>query len=311
MEFFRIKNDIPFMRYAKGTVFVSALFFVAAIAALAVRGLNLSIDFTGGTLVELHYAHPADVNAIRTALEQAGYGAGTVQNFGSAQDVLIRLPLQEGKTSAQVSEDMLFVLRKQESAVEMRRVEYVGPQVGAELLENGILALMLVSALIMFYLAIRFEWRFSVGAIVATAHDVVIVLGLFALFQWEFSLTVLAAVLAVLGYSVNDTVVVFDRIRENFRKMRKGTPAEIIDNAVTSTLSRTIMTSTTTQLMVLAMLLLGGEILHYFALALFIGILVGTYSSVLVASPVLLWLGLTRESLLPVEKEGAEIDDLP
>jgi preprotein translocase subunit SecF len=311
VEFFRIKNDIPFMRYAKGTVFVSALFFVAAIAALAVRGLNLSIDFTGGTLVELHYAHPADVNAIRTALEQAGYGAGTVQNFGSAQDVLIRLPLQEGKTSAQVSEDMLFVLRKQESAVEMRRVEYVGPQVGAELLENGILALMLVSALIMFYLAIRFEWRFSVGAIVATAHDVVIVLGLFALFQWEFSLTVLAAVLAVLGYSVNDTVVVFDRIRENFRKMRKGTPAEIIDNAVTSTLSRTIMTSTTTQLMVLAMLLLGGEILHYFALALFIGILVGTYSSVLVASPVLLWLGLTRESLLPVEKEGAEIDDLP
>lgn len=311
MEFFRIKNDIPFMRYAKSTVFVSALFFVAAIAALAVRGLNLSIDFTGGTLVELHYAHPADVNAIRTALEQAGYGAGTVQNFGSAQDVLIRLPLQEGKTSAQVSEDMLFVLRKQESAVEMRRVEYVGPQVGAELLENGILALMLVSALIMFYLAIRFEWRFSVGAIVATAHDVVIVLGLFALFQWEFSLTVLAAVLAVLGYSVNDTVVVFDRIRENFRKMRKGTPAEIIDNAVTSTLSRTIMTSTTTQLMVLAMLLLGGEILYYFALALFIGILVGTYSSVLVASPVLLWLGLTRESLLPVEKEGAEIDDLP
>jgi preprotein translocase subunit SecF len=311
VEFFRIKNDIPFMRYAKSTVFVSALFFVAAIAALAVRGLNLSIDFTGGTLVELHYAHPADVNAIRTALEQAGYGAGTVQNFGSAQDVLIRLPLQEGKTSAQVSEDMLFVLRKQESAVEMRRVEYVGPQVGAELLENGILALMLVSALIMFYLAIRFEWRFSVGAIVATAHDVVIVLGLFALFQWEFSLTVLAAVLAVLGYSVNDTVVVFDRIRENFRKMRKGTPAEIIDNAVTSTLSRTIMTSTTTQLMVLAMLLLGGEILYYFALALFIGILVGTYSSVLVASPVLLWLGLTRESLLPVEKEGAEIDDLP
>lgn len=311
MEFFKIKNDIPFMRYAKSTVFVSALLFVAAVAALAVRGLNFSIDFTGGTLVELHYSHPAEIDEIRAVLAQAGYGAGTVQNFGNAQDVLIRLPLQEGKTSVQVSEDMLIVLRKHESNVELRRVEFVGPQVGSELLENGILALMLVSALIMFYLAMRFEWRFSVGAIVATAHDVVIVLGLFALFQWEFSLTVLAAVLAVLGYSVNDTVVVFDRIRENFRKMRKGSPAEIIDNAVTATLSRTIMTSTTTQLMVLAMLLLGGEILHYFALALFLGILVGTYSSVLVASPVLLWLGITRESLLPVQKEGEEIDDLP
>ncbi len=303
MEFFRIKKDIPFMSYARTTSVISALTFLAAVVFLAARGLNLGIEFTGGTVMEVRYPQAVEIQQVRGVLEGGGFRDASVQNFGTSLDVLIRLPVKQGVTSAQLSEQVLQALRKQTAGVEIRRVEFVGPQVGAELVNDGGLALILVSIGIMIYLAVRFEWRFAVGAIIATAHDVVIILGLFAFFQWEFTLTVLAAVLAILGYSVNDTVVVFDRIRENFRKMRKGTIPEIIDNAITRTLSRTIMTHVTTQLMVFSMLFLGGESLYYFALALTIGIVVGTYSSVLVASPIVMWLGISRADLMPVKKE--------
>ncbi|MEK7321661.1 MAG: protein translocase subunit SecF [Pseudomonadota bacterium] len=311
MEFFRIKNDIPFMRYARITTVVSAIMFVLAVAALGIRGLNFSIDFTGGTVIELHYPHAAELEKIRGALEGSEYRDVTVQNFGSTQDVMIRLRLQEGVSSAQASESVMTLLRAQDPNVELRRVEFVGPQVGEELYNGGALALLLVCAGIMIYLAIRFEWRFAVAAIIANMHDVVIILGFFAFFQWEFSLAVLAGVLAVLGYSVNESVVVFDRIRENFRKMRKTSVPEIIDNAITRTMSRTIITHTTTEMMVLAMLFFGGEALFYFALALTIGILFGIYSSVLVASPIVMWLGVSRENMMPVKKEGAEFDARP
>lgn len=303
MELFRIQRDIPFMRSARATIFISALIFAAAIVLLIARGLNLSIEFTGGTLIEARYAQAAQLDPIRAALAKNGFKDVSAQSFGSAKDVLIRLPNQEGVSNEKLSEKVRDTLRAQDSSVELRRVEFVGPQIGEELVNDGGLALILVSIGIMIYLAMRFEWRFSIGAIVATAHDVIIILGLFALFQWEFSLAVLAAILAILGYSVNDTVVVFDRIRENFRKMRAGTVPEIIDNAITRTLSRTIMTSFTTQLMVLAILFLGGETLFYFALALTIGIVVGTYSSVLVASPIVMWLGISRANLLPAKQE--------
>ncbi len=311
MEFFRIKKDIPFMSYARVTTAISLVTFILAIAALGMRGLNFSIDFTGGTVMELHYPHAADVQMIRGALEGGEYRDVTVQNFGSTQDVMIRLRLQEGVSSAQASESVMTLLRAQDPNVELRRVEFVGPQVGEELYNGGALALLLVCAGIMVYLAIRFEWRFAVAAIIANMHDVVIILGFFAFFQWEFSLAVLAGVLAVLGYSVNESVVVFDRIRENFRKMRKASVPEIIDNAITRTMSRTIITHTTTEMMVLAMLFFGGEALFYFALALTIGILFGIYSSVLVASPIVMWLGVSRENLMPVKKEGAELDARP
>jgi preprotein translocase subunit SecF len=304
MEFFRIKKDIPFMRYAGVTSIVSALTFVAALYFLFAKGLNLGVDFTGGTVMEVSYSQPADLPKVRSAMQTGGYADATVQNFGTSRDVLIRLPLRQGLSSAQLSEQVLRVLNGQDQKAELRRVEFVGPQVGQELVNDGGLALILVSIGIMAYLALRFEWRFAVGAIIATIHDVLIILGVFALFQWEFSLTVLAAVLAILGYSVNDTVVVFDRIRENFRRLRTGTIAQIIDNAITRTLSRTIMTHVTTQLMVFAMLFFGGEVLFYFALALTIGIVIGTYSSVLVASPIVMWLGISREDLMTVKKEG-------
>jgi preprotein translocase subunit SecF len=303
MEFFRIKNDIPFMSYAGVTSVVSALTFVVALYFLFAKGLNLSVDFTGGTAMEVGYTQSADLVKIRGVLHTAGYLDATVQNFGSSRDVLIRLPVRQGVTSAALSEQVIGVLRSQDSKAELRRVEFVGPQVGQELVNDGGLALILVSIGIMLYLAVRFEWRFAVGAIIATIHDVLIILGCFAFFQWEFSLTVLAAVLAILGYSVNDTVVVFDRIRENFRRMRTGAIAQVIDNAITRTLSRTIMTHVTTQLMVFSMLFFGGEVLFYFALALTIGIVIGTYSSVLVASPIVMWLGISREDLMPAKKE--------
>ncbi|MEW6354273.1 MAG: protein translocase subunit SecF [Pseudomonadota bacterium] len=311
MEFFKIKRDIPFMRYARLTAYISAGTFILAVVFLIARGLNFGVDFTGGTLMELRYPQAADLGAIRATLADNGHADASVQNFGSSLDVLVRLPVKAGVTSAQLSEQIMGILRKQDNEVELRRVEFVGPQVGAELVNDGGLALILVSIGIMIYLAIRFEWRFAVGAIIATAHDIVIILGMFAAFQWEFSLTVLAAVLAILGYSVNDTVVVFDRIRENFRKMRKEAIPEIIDNAITRTLSRTIMTHVTTQLMVFSMLFLGGETLFHFALALTLGIVVGTYSSVLVASPIVMWLGISRADLMPPKKEGAEADARP
>ncbi len=305
LEIIRVKNDIPFMRFARSTIFFSVAFIAAAIALLVTKGLNLGVDFTGGTVMEVGYPVAADIPAIRGVLAQAGHGDAQVQNFGTSREVLVRLPVKAGVTSAQLSEKVLVALRAADPAVELRRVEFVGPQVGRELLEDGSLALLVVSIGIVIYLSLRFEWRMAVGAIFATAHDIFIVLGIWSLFQWEFSLTVLAAVLAILGYSVNDTVVVFDRIRENFKKTRMTNVAAIMDNAKTATLARTIITSGTTSLMVLAMLFLGGEVLWGFALCLFIGIVVGTYSSVLVASPITMWLGVSREDFIkPVKTES-------
>jgi len=311
MEFFKIKKDIPFMSYARLTTFISVGTFLLAVIFLVLRGLHFGVDFTGGTLMEVRYPQPAHLETIRATLRTNDFADATVQNFGSSVDVLIRLPVKQGLTSAQLSDTVINSLRQQDSKVELRRVEFVGPQIGEELVNDGGLALILVSIGIMIYLAIRFEWRFAVGAIIATAHDVIIILGVFALFQWEFSLSVLAAVLAILGYSVNDTVVVFDRIRENFRKMRKEAVPEIIDNAITRTLSRTIMTHVTTQLMVFSMMFFGGETLYYFAMALTLGIIIGTYSSVLVASPIVMWLGISRADLMPVKKEGEAQEERP
>jgi preprotein translocase subunit SecF len=311
MEFFRIKKDIPFMRYARVTTVISAATFVLAVAALAFRGLNLSTEFTGGLSLQVHYAKPADLQQIRGALEGGNYRDVSVLNYGTSQDVMIRMRLLHSQSSSRVSEDVLALLKASDPSVELRGVEFIGPQVGEELYNSGGLALLLVVAGIMIYLAVRFEWRFAVAAIIANMHDVVIILGFFAFFQWEFSLSVLAGVLAVLGYSVNESVVVFDRIRENFRKMRKKSVPEIIDNAITATMSRTIITHTMTELAVLSMLIFGGEILFYFALALTIGIIFGIYSSVLVASPIVMWLGVSRENLMPVKKEGADADLRP
>jgi len=308
LEFFNIKRDIPFMSYARVTTIISLVTFILAVAALGIKGLNFGVDFTGGTVMELSYPQVADIHKIRTTLEKAGYSDASVQNFGTSHDVLVRLPVKQGLTGAKLSEQIFQALQGADSTVKLQRVEFVGPQVGKELYENGALALIVVCLGIMGYLAMRFEWRFSVAAIIANMHDVVIILGFFAFFQWEFSLTVLAGVLAVLGYSVNESVVVFDRIRENFKKMRKATVPEIIDNAITRTMSRTIITHTMTELMVLSMLFFGGEALFYFALALTIGIVFGIYSSVLVASPIVLWLGISREDFLkPEKKEGEEV----
>ena len=294
MEFFRLKKDIPFMSYARTTTVISAVTFALAVFFLITRGLNFSVEFTGGTVMELHYPAAVDAGKVQQELVKAGYTDSSVQNFGTSSDILVRLPLKEGISSAQLSESVLPILRTDASDAEMRRVEFIGPQVGHELVSDGALALALVCAGIMLYLAFRFEWRFAVAAIIANMHDVVIILGFFAFFRWEFSLTVLAAVLSVLGYSVNESVVVFDRIRENFRKFKKAGVAEIINNAITATMSRTIITHGCTQLVVTSMLFFGGETLHNFALALTIGILFGIYSSVLVSSPIVLWLGATR-----------------
>jgi len=311
LEIIKVQRDLPFMRFAKPVIIASLLVVAVAIGALAVRGLNFGVDFTGGTVIEVGYPKGADIQGIRDILGKAGYGDAAVQNFGTSTDVLIRMPVREGLTSAQLSEQVMGALRQAESSVELRRVDFVGPQVGEELANDGTLALIVVAIGIMMYLAVRFEWRFAVGAIAATAHDIIVILGCFALFQWEFSLTVLAAVLAILGYSVNDTVVVFDRIRENFRKLRRSDTVGIIDNAITRTLSRTLITSGVTQLMVLAMLVFGGEVLFGFALALTIGIVVGSYSSIFVASPILLWLGVSREDFAKPEKKEEEGGALP
>ncbi len=310
MEFFKIRKDIPFMRHALAFNVISIVTFLLAVYFLAVKGLNFGVDFTGGTVMEISYPQAADLSKIRGLLEQNGYADVAVQNFGSSHDVLIRLPAKAVVTGAKLSETVMDLLRSVDPGVTLSRTEFVGPQVGRELIENGGLALLFVSIGIVFYLWMRFEWKFGLAAIVANLHDVVIILGFFAFFQWDFSLTVLAAVLAILGYSVNESVVVFDRIRENFRKMRTATLVEIIDNAITRTMSRTIITHGSTQLAVLSMLIFGGETLHYFALALTIGILFGIYSSVLVASPIVMWLGLTREDMLPAKKDGV-VDDRP
>ncbi len=306
MEFFKIKRDIPFMSYGKITTSISLVTFILAVFFLATKGLNFGVDFTGGTVMEVRYAQPADLNKVREQLADMGLHEVLVQNFGSSRDVLVQVPLKQNLVGAKLSEQVLGKLRSQDASVEMLRVEFVGPQVGKELVEDGALALLLVSIGIAGYLWIRFEWKFGVAAVIANLHDVVIILGFFAFFQWEFSLAVLAAVLAVLGYSVNESVVVFDRIRENFRKMRKAEVAEIIDNAITRTMSRTIITHLSTQMMVTAMLFLGGDTLHYFAVALTIGILFSIYSSVLVASPILMLLGVSREDFIKPEKTEAE-----
>jgi len=289
---------------------VSLLTFVAAVFFLFSRGLHLSVEFTGGTLMEVSYNHPADVNLVRNQIAGLGFTDVQVQNFGSTRDVLIRMPVVKGQTSAQQSEQVLKALKAADPTAELRRTEFVGPQVGDELAIDGLKALAFVVIGIMLYLAIRFEWKFAVAAIIANLHDVIIILGFFAFFQWEFSLPVLAAVLAVLGYSVNESVVIFDRIRENFRRFRKMDTTEIIDNAITSTISRTIITHGSTQLMVLSMLIFGGATLHYFALALTIGILFGIYSSVFVAAAIAMWLGIRREDLIkaPVKPEGSPDD---
>ncbi|MDA8360860.1 MAG: protein translocase subunit SecF [Gammaproteobacteria bacterium] len=301
MEFFRIQRDLPFMRYARTTVFLSAVVFMAALAALVTQGLNLNVDFTGGTVIDVSFAKAIPPSTVRGLLASHHYRHVRVQNYGTARKVLIRLPTAR-KSGKVVADRVVRLLDQKFPGTTLRSVEYVGPEVGRELADQGALALLFVAFGITAYLTLRFEWRFAVGAIVATIHDVIIVLGVFAAFHISFSLTVLAAVLAVLGYSVNDTVVVFDRIRDNFRRMRTGTPSDIIDSAITRTLSRTIMTHILTQLMVLSMLFLGGPVLFGFALALTVGIVVGTYGSVLVASPIVLWLGLKRDDLLPRAK---------
>ncbi|HEY6094073.1 MAG TPA: protein translocase subunit SecF [Gallionellaceae bacterium] len=364
MEFFRIKHDIPFMSYGRYTTTISLVTFILAVFFLATKGLNFGVDFTGGTVMEMHYAQPADPERVREQLADMGLKEALVQNFGSSHDVLIQVPLKQNTVGAKLSEKVFnnmcraeaavgkesvekvcpqvirshcearakekeeglvkfdqawkdndgpdydcsvpLATRDEDARVVMNRVEFVGPQVGKDLVDNGAMALLLVSLGIVGYLWLRFEWKFGLAAIIANLHDVVIILGFFAFFQWEFSLSVLAAVLAVLGYSVNESVVVFDRIRENFRKMRKTEVHEIIDNAITRTMSRTIITHACTQMMVTAMLFLGGETLHYFALALTIGILFSIYSSVLVASPLLMMFGVSREDFIKPERTEAE-----
>ena len=305
MEFFKIRRVIPFMRYALIFNVISLITFLAAVFFLSTKGLNYSIEFTGGTLVEVNYRQAADVQNIRDTLHKAGYKA-EVQNFGSSRDVLIRMPIEKGQSSSDLSQKISALLKTQDKSADVRRVEFVGPQVGEELAQYGALALLVTALGIVAYLALRFEWKFGLSAIIANLHDVVIILGFFSFFQWEFSLPVLAAVLAVLGYSVNESVVVFDRVRENFRKMRKAPTPEVIDAAITGTISRTIITHGSTQAMVTTMLIFGGPALHYFALALTIGILFGIYSSVLVASPIVMWLGVSREDLMPVKKEALQ-----
>src|SRR5665647_2467645 len=308
MEFFKIHRDIPFMRHALVFNAVSFLTFALAVFFLFSRGLHLSVEFTGGTLMEVSYAQPADLNVVRSTVATLGLSDVQVQNFGTARDVLIRMPVQKGVSSAQQSDRVMAALKVTDPSATMRRTEFVGPQVGDELATDGLKALASVVVGIMIYLAMRFEWKFSVAAIIANMHDVVIILGFFAFFQWEFSLPVLAAVLAVLGYSVNESVVIFDRIRENFRRYRKMNTMQIINSAITSTISRTIITHGSTQLMVLSMLVFGGATLHYFALALTIGILFGIYSSVFVAAAIAMWLGVKREDLI---KGGAKKDADP
>lgn len=310
MELFRIKKDIPFMSYGRLTTAISLITFILAVFFLVFKGLHYGVDFTGGTVMEVHYSQSADITSIRQAVETTGLKDVTVQNFGTSQDVLIRLPIKKDISIAKLSEEVGAALKAADPNAEIRRVESVGSQVGEELYSNGALALMLVCAGIMAYLAIRFEWRFAVAAVIANMHDVVIILGFFAFFQWEFNLTVLAAILAVLGYSVNESVVVFDRVRENFRKMRKAGVVEVIDNAITRTMSRTVITHLLTETMVISMLLFGGEVLHNFALALTIGILFGIYSSVLVACPIAMWLGVNRANLIgDIDKKKQAVEE--
>ncbi len=303
MEFFRIHRTIPFMRHALVLNLISILVFVLAVFFIVTRGFHLSIEFTGGTVMEVNYPQAAQLDEVRSVVGDLGYSDFQVQNFGTSRDVMIRLPIREGETSAMQSEAVMGALQAASPDVELRRVEFVGPQVGRELVENGLMALLVVVIGIMVYLGFRFEWKFAVAGVVANLHDVVIILGFFAFFQWEFSLSVLAGVLAVLGYSVNESVVIMDRIRENFRRQRKTSVREVIDSAITQTISRTVITHASTQMMVLSMFFLGGPTLHYFSLALTIGIWFGIYSSVFVAASIAMWLGVKREDLVKAPKK--------
>ena len=309
MEIFRVKNDIPFLKYRKIAAFISILTFVMAFFFLFQKGLNYGVDFTGGTIIEISYEEKANVDEIREKLTQINLNEIQVQNFGTDKDVLIRMPLNEDITIAELSELVNQELSKLNNPFVIKRVESVGGQVGEELFENGASAILFVCLGIILYLSLRFEWRFALAAVVANMHDVIIILGFFAFFQWEFNLTVLAAVLAVLGYSVNESVVVFDRVRENFKKMRRSSVIDVMNNAITRTMSRTIMTHLSTQTVVISMLIFGGEILHNFSLALTIGILFGIYSSIMVGCPMALWLGTNHSNLAgstPQKKEEME-----
>jgi preprotein translocase subunit SecF len=336
MEFFRIRRDIPFMRHALVLNAISAITFIAAVFFIVTRGLHLSIEFTGGTVIEVAYTEPADINRVRSTVEALKLGEVQVQKFGTSRDVLIRLPVRGDVKQAQVVERVFGALCQAEGGVvttqavksdkgsettapvcgqvgaervRLQRSEFVGPSVGSELARDGALALAATVAGIMIYLAIRFEWKFAVAGIIANLHDVIIIVGFFAFFQWEFSLSVLAAVLAVLGYSVNESVVIFDRVREAFRKFRKLSTPQVIDHAITSTISRTIITHGSTLMMVISMLIFGGPTLHYFAVALTIGILFGIYSSVFVAAAIAMWLGVKREDLIKPTGKELDLDD--
>jgi preprotein translocase subunit SecF len=309
MEFFRIRKDIPFMKHALIFNAVSFITFIAAVFFLFHRGLHLSVEFTGGTVIEVQYPQAVPLEPVRESLTKIGYADAQVQNFGTSRDVLIRLPLKQGLSSAQQSDQVMATLKAANPQVQLQRVEFVGPQVGKELATDGLLALACVVAGIIIYLSFRFEWKYAVAGVIANLHDVVIILGFFAFFQWEFSLSVLAAVLAVLGYSVNESVVIFDRIRETFRRERKMSVTEVINHAITSTMSRTIITHGCTEMMVLSMFFFGGPTLHYFALALTVGILFGIYSSVFVAAALAMWLGVKREDLVKDKKEKYDPND--
>ena len=289
------------MSYRRLSAIISILTFVLAVSFLVLKGLNLGVDFTGGTIMEVKYAEQANIQSIRNTLAEINLQDAQVQNFGTAKDVLIRLPLRNDLSIAELSEKVLASLKEKNSSVEIMRVESVGAQIGEELYEDGALAILFVCLGIVLYLSFRFEWRFAIAAIIANMHDVIIILGFFAFFQWEFNLTVLAAVLAVLGYSVNESVVVFDRVRENFRRMRKAKVEDVINNAITRTMSRTIMTHLSTQTVVISMLIFGGEILNNFAIALTIGILFGIYSSIMVGCPLAMWLGTNQSNLARTE----------
>ncbi len=311
MQIFKQTPKFDFMGKRKFAIAFSLILVLASIGSLVVRGLNFGLDFTGGTLLEVGYEVPVDLNNVRKTLHQAGFGDAVVQHFGTSKDILVRLAPQQAKAGESLGDQVLTALQKAaDGKVEMRRQEFVGPQVGDELRDDGGLAMIIAMGFILVYVMARFEYRFAVGSIIALIHDVIITLGFFSFFQWEFDLTVLAAVLAVIGYSLNDTIVVFDRIRENFRRIRKGTPISIINTSLNQTLSRTMMTSITTLWVVLAMFFMGGELIHSFSLALIIGIGVGTYSSIYVASTAALALKITRESLMPVQKEGADQQEI-
>jgi preprotein translocase subunit SecF len=311
MEFFKKRTNIDFMGKRKRWYAISAALIAASIVLLLVRGLNLGIDFTGGVVMEVSFPQAADLDKVRGALAQKGYGDSVVQSFGTSRDVLIRLLPEEGKNVNAVGQDVLAAVKSYDGAAELRRTEVVGAQVGAELAEQGALAALFAFLMIMIYVALRFQWKLGVGSIVAALHDPIIILGIFAATQLTFDLPALAAVLAVVGYSLNDTVVVFDRIRERFILTRKGTPEEIVNLAINETLSRTLMTSVTTMIAVLALLFIAGDMLRAFSIALTIGIIVGTYSSIYIASAIALDLKLTARDLLPVKKEEGAVDDMP